>query len=143
MTSFAQMALPVSSEVHRLPRLIASAAIRLTDPHLMRGGYPPALTTLAHIRASNVMVTADLATTYDHLAARLKTHGFKETEASIANKLARATMSAAFFLACLAAMGVEGWCWRKFSPLALARGLLPLCRATSAHCTRAIKVSHR
>lgn len=43
--------------------------------------------------------------TYDDLAERLKKHGFKETKASIANKLARATMSAHFFLASLAAIG--------------------------------------
>ena len=49
---------------------------------------------------------ADL--TYEDLADRLKKHGFKETKASIANKLARATMPAAFFLACLAAMELEG-----------------------------------
>ena len=42
------------------------------------------------------------------LAEKLKKHGFKETKASIANKLARATMPAAFFLACLAAMELEG-----------------------------------
>ena len=49
---------------------------------------------------------ADL--TYDDLAERLKAHGFNETKASIANKLARATMSAHFFLASLAATGREG-----------------------------------
>jgi cation transport regulator ChaC len=32
------------------------------------------------------------------LADRLKKHGFKETKASIANKLARSTLTAAFFL---------------------------------------------
>ena len=42
--------------------------------------------------------------TYDDLAERLKKHGFKETKASIANKLARATMSAHFFLASLVAI---------------------------------------
>jgi virulence-associated protein VapD len=46
--------------------------------------------------------------TYDDLAERLKKHGFKETKASIANKLARATLPASFFLACLAAMELEG-----------------------------------
>lgn len=46
--------------------------------------------------------------TYDDLADRLKKHGFKETKASIANKLARASLPAAFFLACLAAMELEG-----------------------------------
>ncbi|MBZ9886408.1 DUF6471 domain-containing protein [Mesorhizobium sp. BR1-1-3] len=49
---------------------------------------------------------ADL--TYDDLAERLKEHGFNETKASIANKLARATVSAHFFLAALAATGSEG-----------------------------------
>jgi hypothetical protein len=46
--------------------------------------------------------------TYEDLADRLKKHGFKETKASIANKLARATMPAAFFLGCLAALELEG-----------------------------------
>ena len=46
---------------------------------------------------------ADL--TYEDLAERLRKHGFKETKASIANKLARATLPAHFFLAALAAMG--------------------------------------
>jgi virulence-associated protein VapD len=45
--------------------------------------------------------------TYDDLADRLKKHGFKETRASIANKLARATLTAHFFLASLVAMGRE------------------------------------
>jgi virulence-associated protein VapD len=45
--------------------------------------------------------------TYEDLADKLKKHGFKETKASIANKLARATMSAHFFLASLAAAGKE------------------------------------
>ncbi|MDB5635259.1 MAG: hypothetical protein JWP51_167 [Bradyrhizobium sp.] len=57
-----------------------------------------------HIKAE--LKRADL--TYEDLADRLKKHGFKETKASIANKLARATMPAAFFLACLAAMESEG-----------------------------------
>ena len=48
---------------------------------------------------------ADL--TYEELADRLKKHGFKETKASIANKLARATVPAHFFLASLMAIGVE------------------------------------
>jgi len=45
--------------------------------------------------------------TYEDLAERLKKHGFKESKASIANKLARATLPAHFFLASLAAMGLE------------------------------------
>jgi Domain of unknown function (DUF6471) len=45
--------------------------------------------------------------TYEALAERLKEHGFEETKASISNKLARATVPAAFFLAALAAIGCE------------------------------------
>jgi Domain of unknown function (DUF6471) len=45
--------------------------------------------------------------TYEELAGRLKKHGFNETKASIANKLARATISAHFFLASLVAIGTE------------------------------------
>ena len=43
--------------------------------------------------------------TYEELAVRLKEHGFDETKASITNKLSRATLSAHFFLASLAAIG--------------------------------------
>jgi virulence-associated protein VapD len=57
-----------------------------------------------HLKAE--LKRADL--TYDQLAEKLKKHGFKETKASIANKLARSTLTAAFFLACLAAMELEG-----------------------------------
>jgi hypothetical protein len=39
---------------------------------------------------------------------RYKKHGFAETEVSITNKLKRGTFSATFFLACLAAMELEG-----------------------------------
>ena len=47
--------------------------------------------------------------TYVELAKRLKKHGFKsETEASITNKLTRGTFSATFFLACLAALDLDG-----------------------------------
>lgn len=46
--------------------------------------------------------------TYEALAERLKEHGFDESKASIANKLARATVSAAFFLAVVAALGLTG-----------------------------------
>ena len=43
------------------------------------------------------------------LAKRLKKHGFKdETEASITNKLKRGTFPATFFLACLAALELDG-----------------------------------
>lgn len=43
--------------------------------------------------------------TYEQLAERLKKHGFKETKASIANKLARATLPAHFMIASFVAMG--------------------------------------
>lgn len=56
-----------------------------------------------HLKAE--LKRADL--TYDELAERLKKHGFKETKASIANKLARATLPAHFFLASLVAMDRE------------------------------------
>jgi SOS response regulatory protein OraA/RecX len=47
--------------------------------------------------------------TYVGLAKRLKRHGFRsETEASITNKLKRGTFPATFFLACLAALELDG-----------------------------------
>jgi Domain of unknown function (DUF6471) len=47
--------------------------------------------------------------TYLELARRLKKHGFKdESEASITMKLKRGTFSATFFLACLAALELDG-----------------------------------
>lgn len=45
--------------------------------------------------------------TYVELAKRLKKHGFKETEASITNKLKRGTFAATFMLACIAALELE------------------------------------
>ena len=45
---------------------------------------------------------------YRELAERLKKHGIKETEASIANKLSRGTFAATFFLAALVALEVQG-----------------------------------
>ncbi len=45
--------------------------------------------------------------TYDELAERLEKYGFRETKASIANKLSRATAPASFFLASLVAIGCE------------------------------------
>jgi hypothetical protein len=45
--------------------------------------------------------------TYDELADRLKAHGIHENAASIANKLARGTFAATFFLACAAALGLQ------------------------------------
>ena len=44
---------------------------------------------------------------YRELAERLKKHGVKETEASIANKISRGTFSATFLLASLVAIGTE------------------------------------
>lgn len=46
--------------------------------------------------------------THEELARRLKAHGFDEYAASIANKLSRGTFAATFFLACLAALELEG-----------------------------------
>lgn len=46
--------------------------------------------------------------TYEELAEKLnRKHGFKETKASIADKFAKATMTAAFFLAAIAVMGQQ------------------------------------
>ncbi len=45
---------------------------------------------------------------YEELAKRLEKHGFNESAASIGNKLARGTFAATFFLACLAALELEG-----------------------------------
>jgi hypothetical protein len=50
----------------------------------------------------------DCEVTYAELAKRLKRHGLTETEASITNKLARGTFPATFFLACLAALELDG-----------------------------------
>jgi hypothetical protein len=44
---------------------------------------------------------------YRELAERLKKHGMKETEASIANKISRGTFSATFLLAALIAVEAE------------------------------------
>ena len=46
--------------------------------------------------------------TYVELVKRLEAHGFAETEASITMKLKRGTFAATFFLACLAALEMEG-----------------------------------
>lgn len=46
--------------------------------------------------------------TYAELAKRLEAHGLQETEASISSKLARGTFAATFFLACLAALEMDG-----------------------------------
>jgi Domain of unknown function (DUF6471) len=44
---------------------------------------------------------------YGELAARLKKHGFTETEASITGKLNRGTFAATWFLGVLAALELE------------------------------------
>jgi hypothetical protein len=46
--------------------------------------------------------------TYADLAKALKKHGFKLSEASLTMKLKRGSFTASFFLACLAALGLEG-----------------------------------
>jgi Domain of unknown function (DUF6471) len=46
--------------------------------------------------------------TYEELANLLEEHGLSETRDSIASKLKRGTFPATFFLACLAALGLEG-----------------------------------
>jgi hypothetical protein len=57
--------------------------------------------TARHLKAE--LKSANM--TYEDLALKLRKHGFNETQASIASKLARATLPAHFFLASLAAMG--------------------------------------
>lgn len=44
---------------------------------------------------------------YRELAEKLKKHGMKETEASIANKISRGTFSATFLLASLVAIEAQ------------------------------------
>ena len=44
--------------------------------------------------------------TYEQLAEKMKDHGFSESKASIANKLARGTFATPFYLAALVAIGV-------------------------------------
>jgi hypothetical protein len=47
--------------------------------------------------------------TYAELARRLEAHGLpSETEASVSSKLGRGTFAATFWLASLAALGMEG-----------------------------------
>jgi hypothetical protein len=45
---------------------------------------------------------------YRRLAERLNKHGLEETEVTITGKLARGAFSAAFLLACLTVLGLEG-----------------------------------
>jgi len=46
--------------------------------------------------------------TYAELAQKMEAHGMRESASSIANKLSRGTVSAAFLLATLAALEMEG-----------------------------------
>lgn len=50
----------------------------------------------------------DAGITHIELARRLRKHGIMETEASITSKLARGTFPATFFLACVAALELDG-----------------------------------
>ena len=45
---------------------------------------------------------------YRELAERLNAHGLQETEVTVTGKLARGAFSAAFLLACLAVLELEG-----------------------------------
>ena len=45
--------------------------------------------------------------TYEALAEKMKEHGFSESKASIANKLARGTFATPFYLAALVAIGIQ------------------------------------
>lgn len=67
---------------------------------------PPAWEDRARLYLKGQIKKADV--TYEELASRLEAHGFQESAASIANKLARGTFAATFFLACLVALGIEG-----------------------------------
>ncbi len=57
-----------------------------------------------HLKAQ--LKRADVS--YKELADRLQGHGMEETESGVASKLARGTFSVAFFLACLAVLGLTG-----------------------------------
>jgi hypothetical protein len=58
----------------------------------------------AYLKAE--MKKADV--TYAEMVKRLRKHGFKETEASVTMKLKRGSFAATWFLACLAALELEG-----------------------------------
>jgi hypothetical protein len=86
----------------------------------MNGDYPRAMMPLARIGANRQewaeraaaflkQKLRECEVTYVDPGKRLRRHGFKdETEASITNKLARGAFSATFFLACLAALELDG-----------------------------------
>jgi len=60
------------------------------------------------LKNSSSQFVQEAEVTYVKLAKRLKKHGFKETEASITNKLKRGTFPATWFLAVLAALELDG-----------------------------------
>jgi hypothetical protein len=63
------------------------------------------LLAAAHLKAK----MKEAGVTYEEMVKRLKKHGFKEeTVPKITMKLKRAAFSAAFLLACLAALEAEG-----------------------------------
>ncbi len=71
--------------------------------------FPKTETEWAERAAKHLKVELKKAElTYEQLAEKLKAHGFTETKASIANKLARGTFTATFFLACLVALELDG-----------------------------------
>ena len=71
-------------------------------------GMVSAVTTPSRSGGKAFAVLKETGVTYVDLAKKLRKHGFSETEASITNKLKRGTFSATFFLACIAAMELEG-----------------------------------
>jgi hypothetical protein len=79
----------------------------LSEPNTAGTELPPrSRITTTTLRLSKMK---ESEITYAELVKRLKKHGFKdETEAGITMKLKRGTFSATFFLACLAAMELEG-----------------------------------
>ena len=69
------------------------------------GGKAPLLGRRAKRFLKAELARADVG--YRELAERLKKHGLKETEASIANKISRGTFSATFLLASLKAIEAD------------------------------------
>jgi hypothetical protein len=69
------------------------------------GGKAPSWEERAKRFRKAELAPADIG--YRELAERLKKHGMKETEASIANKISRGTFSATFLLASLKAIEAD------------------------------------
>jgi uncharacterized protein DUF6471 len=82
--------------------------VELKAPHV-RGVFPSPRVSGERVasavlwRTKAELTRADVS--YRELAERLKKHGLKETEASVANKISRGTFPATFFLAALTAIG--------------------------------------